>query len=119
VAITEGPEGRSLGTAAAADPTVAARRALNEAILEEVPLLTAVGKTNVNITDEEIQCRYRTSILQDQDSVFRSESRRPERGFPRAIDRSFAELTHTEVGVFVVRALINERNEIESAPRNA
>lgn len=63
LAITEGAAGRSMGTAAAETPVMAARKALEEAILEEIPLLTASGKPASALVGEEAGALERSESL--------------------------------------------------------
>lgn len=106
VAITEGPEGRSLGTAAALNSASAARSALNEAILEEVPLLTGAGKRADQLSGEEEDGLRRSSILSGVSKVRGYDWPRQPSKTLEAIDGVSVELTHPVIDVPVVRYLI-------------
>lgn len=111
VVITDGPEGRSLGTAATSDPALAARSALNEAILEEVPLLTGAGKEEDRLKEEERAAMIRSSKLrlrleaqEAEPPMVPSETRE---GFPESMTSAFAaDLTLDKSPAHVARGFI-------------
>jgi len=115
IAMTDGEVGIALGYAANPDPALAARRALEEAILQELPLLTARGKLDTNMSVEERRAVQRSAhVAGISASLFRESAINPPAPQQRFtdtvrasnLDIGYINLTHRDVQIPVIRAII-------------